>query len=522
MKNNFYKKIIGLALLGALSIGCTDDLNTEPKYELTLEQLLQQDPNAIDGMLSKMYSTFALSSVNGAGSSDIAGADPGESPFVRGLINLQDFTADGMKNRWGDGGLDPLTTTSNWSANNKFFKYMYDRIYYTVPQTTNLILILKNRVEVSNEDQYISELRFLRALSYYYLIDLFGKGPLVNDDTFGSSAPLPESNRQQLFDFVEAELLDIENKIAPSNTYGRANAATVQMLLAKIYLNAEVYTGTARYAEAATYASKVIAGGYQLETNFRKNFATDNNTSKEIIFPLIADAVNSQSFGNTTYIIQGSIGAQTMNPANYGAVNPPDGAWSGHRATKAWYGLFGNSAADLAASTDVRAKLFWTTGHNWEMNDYKEWTDGYPSVKFTNLSSTGTGTPSVFVSTDFPLFRLADALLIYSECAARNASGASMAQGLTYFNQVRTRSGASAFPSYTLQNVLDERGREFGLEGVRRQDLIRFGKFTGGSYLWPWKGGVKDGTSISDNYKVFPIPTTALQANPNLTPNPGY
>ena len=184
--------------------------------------------------------------------------------------------------------------------------------------------------------------------------------------------------------------------------------------------------------------------------------------------------------------------------------------------------MFGNSAAELASSTDVRAKLFWTTGHSWEMNDYKTWTDGYPSIKFTNVSSTGDGTPAVFVSTVFPLFRLADALLIYSECAARNASGASMAQGLTYFNQVRTRSGASAFPSYTLQNVLDERGREFGLEGVRRQDLIRFGKFTGGSYLWPWKGGVKDGTSISDNYKVFPIPTTALQANPNLTPNPGY
>lgn len=508
-----------LAAAGLFFASCTSDLETEPKFELTLEQLLIRDPNAIEGLLSRMYSTFALSSVSGPGDSDIVGANAGESPFIRGLVNLNDFTADGMKNRWGDNGLDQLTTTTGWNSNNKFFKYVYDRIYYTIPQTTNLILILKNKVNVPNEDQYISELRFLRALSYYYLIDFFGKGPLVDDETFGVSAPLPEASRAELFNFVEAELKDIESKIASSNTYGRANQAVVEMLLAKLYLNAEIYTGTARYADAATYASKVIASGnYQLESNFIKNFRADNNTSKEIIFPLIADAVSSQSFGNTTYIVNGSLNSTTMNLATYGATE----GWGGHRATKAWYGLFGSNATELEASPDTRAKLFWTTGHNYEMVDYKEWTDGYPSIKFTNKNTDGTGNSTAFSSTDFPLFRLADTYLIYAECALRGASTATIPQALTYVNLIRTRANATALPSLSLQAILDERGRELGLEGVRRQDLIRYGRFTGGTYLWPWKGGVVNGTSISSNYNVFPIPVSALQANPNLTQNPGY
>jgi hypothetical protein len=508
-----------LAIAGLFFASCTSDLETEPKYELTLEELLVRDPNAVEGLLSRMYSTFALSSVSGPGDSDISGANAGESPFIRGLVNLNDFTADGMKNRWGDNGLDQLTTTTGWNSNNKFFKYVYDRIYYTIPQTTNLIIILKNKVDVPNEDQYISELRFLRALSYYYLVDFFGKGSLVNDETYGSATPLPQSSRIELFNFVESELKDIESKIAPSNSYGRANQAVVQMLLAKLYLNAEVYTGTARYTDAATYASKVISSGnYQLETNFSKNFRADNNTSKEIIFPLIADAISSQSYGNTSYIVNGSLNSTTMNLATYGAAE----GWGGHRATKAWYGLFASNAAGLSSTSDVRAKLFWLTGHNFEMTDYKEWTDGYPSIKFSNRNTDGSGNVTAFSSTDFPLFRLADTYLIYAECALRGASTATVAQGLTYVNQIRSRANATPLTSITLQNILDERGRELGLEGVRRQDLIRYNLFTGGTYLWPWKGGVAGGTSISANYNVFPVPASALQANPNLTQNTGY
>ena len=505
---------ISIFLLAGIS-ACTDDLNTEPKVQLTLEQLLQQDPNAIEGIMSKLYGSFALSGPKGPGSSDISD-DPGESPFLRGIINLQDFTADGMKNRWGDDGLDQLTTTSNWDENNKFFRYLYNRAYYTIPQCNNLINILGS-VDVANEEQVLSEIRFLRSLSYYYLIDCFGKGVLATENNFGETNPLPEASRLELFNYVESELLAIENTLPNTNSYGRANKSVARMLLAKLYLNAEVYTGTQRYTEALTYTKKVIdEGGYTLAPSFVSMFSGDNNTSTEVIYPLIADPLVSQSFGNTTYIVNGSLNSATMTLSSYGATE----GWGGHRATKAWYGLFGS----LGTSTDDRAQLFWTAGHTYEMTDYKEWTNGYPSIKFRNSNFIGGTTPTSFSGTDFPLFRLADAYLMYAECVVRGATGGSISQAVDYVNAVRERSNASIITAgdLTLNFLIDERGRELNLEGHRRSDLIRFGMFTGGSYLWPWKGNALNGTSIPSTYKLFPIPVQALQANPNLTQNPGY
>lgn len=506
-----------ILLLGAFS--CTNELDTTPKVELSLEQLLQQDPNAITGILSKLYGSFALSGPNGPGSSDISD-DAGESPFLRGIINLQEFTADGMKNRWGDDGLDQLTTTSNWSPNNKFFRYLYNRVYYTVPQCNNLLAVLSS-VNVPNKEAVIGEVRFLRCLAYYYQIDCFGKGVLVTEDDLGSTSPLPESSRLQLFNFVESELLAVEASLPATNEYGRANKAAGRMLLAKLYLNAEVYTGTPRYDDALTYIKKVVdEGGYSLDPNFLHVFSGDNNTSSEIIYPLIADPLVSQSYGNTTYIVNGSLNSATMTLSDYGAT----AGWGGHRATKAWYGLFANSASGLAASSDERAQLFWTGGHTYEMTDYKEWTNGFPSIKFRNNDYGQASTPTAFSGTDFPLFRLADAYLIYAECVVRGAAGGSTSQALDYVNQIRTRAGAAtvAAGDLTLDFILDERGRELMFEGHRRTDLIRFGKFTGGSYLWPWKGNSLNGTAIPDTYKLFPIPQRAMEGNPNLTQNPGY
>ena len=502
-------------LFVALATSCSNELDTKPLVEQSLDNLLQQDPNAAKGLVSKMYGTFALTGSNGPGSSDITANDAGETGFLRGIVNLQDFTADDMKNRWGDDGLDQLTTTSNWTQNNKFFRYLYDRVYYTVPQTTNLILALQN-TSVPGKAQYIAELRFLRALAYYYMIDCFGKGVLVTTENFGSTDLLPEASRTEMFNYVESELLAIENDLPVTNEYGRANKSVARMLLAKLYMNAGVYTGTERYTDALTYVTKVITeGGYSLAPNFVQNFSGDNYTSPEIIFPLIADAVSSQSYGNTTYLVNGSLNSETMPLGSFGATE----GWGGHRATKAWYGLFG----DLSTSTDDRADLFWTAGHSYEMTNYKTWTDGYPSIKFRNSNFSGPTTPTSFSSTDFPLFRLADAYLMYAECVVRGGGG-SLSQAVDYVNAVRTRSHASTITSadLVLDFILDERGRELNFEGHRRTDLIRFGKFTGGSYLWPWKGNSIDGTSIPDTYKLFPIPLTALDSNPNLTQNPGF
>ena len=517
--------LIGISLFLLCFSSCTDDLNTEPKVEKTLEQLLRENPNAIKGLVSKMYGAFALSGPNGPASSDISD-DAGESPFLRGIINLQDFTADGVKNRWGDNGLDQLTTTSGWTSSNKFFRYLYNRIYYTVPQCNNIIAVL-NSVTVPDGPKYQAELRFLRCLAYYYMIDCFGKGVIVTEADLGSAIPKAQSSRIEMFNYVESELLDVEGIIPATNGYGQANKSVVRMLLAKLYLNAAVYTGTPRYNDALNYVNKVIGGGYTLAPNFQSLFQADNNISaarNEIIYPLIADAVVSQSYGNTTYLVNGCLSSDTMTLSTYGAT----AGWAGHRATKAWYGLFGSNAAALASSPDDRSKIFFTSGHSFEMTDYKTWINGYPVTKFRNSNSTGPGITTEFSGTDFPLFRLADAYLMFTECVVRGANfpgvTATNAQALTYLNAVRTRSNAipATNSDLNLNYILDERARELNLEGHRRTDLIRFGKFTGSSYLWPWKGNSVNGTSISNEYNLFPIPLTATQSNPNLTQNPGY
>ena len=518
MKKKF--RNLGVVIFMLTFWSCSNELDQKPLVGDTLENLLHNDPNAAKGLVSKMYGTFALTGSNGPGSSDISGPDAGETGFLRGIINLQDFSADDMKNRWGDDGLDQLTTSSNWTPNNKFFRYLFDRVYYTVPQTTNLIIAL-NASSVPDKDLYVSELRFLRSLAYFYMIDCFGKGVLVTTENYGSSSPLPEASRVALFNYVESELLAVESSLPQTNEYGRANKSVARMLLARLYLNAEVYTGTAHYNDALTYTNKVITeGGYSLAPNFVQNFSGDNNTSPEIIFPLIADAITSQSYGNTTYLVNGCLNSDTMSLSDYGATE----GWGGHRATKAWYGLFGASASDLTNSSDDRAHLFWTTGHTYEMTNYKTWTNGFACIKFRNTNYFGSSIPTNFSNTDFPLFRLADAYLIYAECVLRGATGGSVSQALAYVNAIRTRSHASSIAAtdLTLDYILDERARELNFEGYRRSDLIRFGKFTGGTYLWPWKGNTLNGTSIPATYNLFPIPLTSLDSNPNLTQNPGY
>ncbi len=520
MKKRFLILLLCVSALGINS--CTDELNTEPIVELTLDELLASDPNAVEGLVSRLYASFALTGPSGPTSSDIVSPDAGEGAFLRAIINLQDFTADAMKNRWGDDGLDQLTTTSSWDRNNKFFRLFYDRAYYTIPQCNNFLQALEV-VDVPGEENIVAETRFLRALAYYNLIDVFGKGVLATEQNFGQSEPLPEATRQQLFDYVELELLTIEPIISTtSSSYGHANRYVVDMLLAKLYMNAEVYTGVPHWDQAAVYVNKIInEGGYSLDPNFVRVFSADNNGSPEIIFPLLAESLTSQSYGNTSYIVNGNLSADTMPLAQFGAAE----GWTGHRATSAWYGLFGSSAEDLAASNDVRASLFWTEGHNYEMADYKEWTDGFPSIKFRNTSSDGSGNPVSFTSTDFPFYRLADVYLMYAELAVvRNAANTNPGDALIYVNAVRDRSNADLISMGDLTEgfIIDERGRELNLEGHRRSDLIRFSRFTGGSYNWPWKGGTPAGSSIPNTYKLFPIPATAIQANPNLTQNPGY
>ncbi len=518
-----FKKItiifLSLIILGNFS--CTDDLNTQPKIEQSLDNLLASDPDGAQGILARLYGGLVLhgTGVPGSGDqqSDIAGDDPGETVFFRSMWNMQELTTDIVKNRWGDGGLDPLTTASGWVPTNKFFGYMYNRSYFNIAQMNNFILDVQ-KAGIADSDLFIAETRFLRALSYYYLMDLFGGVVLVTEADGVTGVLKAKESRETIFQFVESELLDIEETIPASNVYGRANKAAVHMLLTKLYLNAEVYTGMAQYDKALLYSEKVINESvFTLDDDYQSIFQGDNFSSPEIIFPLIGDRNSVQSFGNATYLINGSGGDSTMPINDFGNQD----GWFGHRTTPALYSLFG----DLETTEDNRA-IFWTKGHNYEMTDYKIWEDGYPTTKFQNAYSDGSGTITAFADTDIPLFRLSDAYLMYAEAFLRGGGGSSDL-ALSYINALRERAygsdnGNISAEDLTLEFIIDERARELYYEGHRRQDLIRFNLFTGGTYLWPWKGGVPEGTAIPDHYNLFPFPLEALQANPLLKQNPGY
>ena len=413
--------------------------------------------------------------------------------------------------------MDPLTTASGWVPTNKFFGYIYNRSYFNIAQINNFIIDVQ-KANVAQINLLVAEARFLRALHYYYLMDFFGGVVLVTEKDGVTGVLRKKEPRGAIYEFIESELLAIEKTIPTSNEYGRANKAAVQMLLAKIYLNAEVYTGKSQYVQALAYSEKVIKeSSFTLDDDYQSIFQGDNFTSTEIIFPLIGDRARVQSFGNSSYLTNASFGDTTMPIRDFGNTE----GWFGHRCTKALYGLFG----DLSTTKDSRA-IFWTAGHNFEMTDYKTWEDGYPTTKFRNSYSDGSTSESRFSDTDIPLFRLSDAYLMYAEAFLRKGGGSST-QALGYVNALRERaygntSGNITATDLTLDFIIDERARELYYEGHRRQDLIRFGRFTGNKYVWPWKGNTAGGTSIPDHYDLFPFPLEALQANPLLEQNPGY
>jgi hypothetical protein len=351
------------------------------------------------------------------------------------------------------------------------------------------------------------------------MMDLFGNSPFITDKQPIGSIPA-YATRAQLFTYVESELLSLDsaNAMVPARTnqYGRADQATVWGLLSRMYLNADVYLGAGNdhYTEAITYANKVISAGYTLHPVYQDLFLADNNLNNpEQIFSIPYDGVNTQNYGGTTFIINGAIGG-SMTPANYGV---PGGGWAGNRVTA-------NIPALFSSGTDVR-NLFYTSGQTLAIADIGTFTDGYAVTKWQNITSTGAVPPgaSTFCDTDFPLFRLGEQYLIYAEAVLRGGSGGTQAQGLTYMNALRQRANATLYTtSYALQDVLNERGMELYWECFRRSDLIRYGLFTSGTYLWPWKGGVLSGTGVASNFNIFPLPATDLNANPNLIQNPGY
>lgn len=516
-----YTVIASALLLGA----CGKNLNQSPKYGLNAEAVYSDADNYIK-VLAKLYSGMSMTGNQGpAGQADIAGIDEGFSAYVRVLWNMQELPTDEAICGWNDPGIPDLNK-SQWNADNVWVKGMYYRIFYQITLCNEFIWQSRDEklndrgfsaAQVANIVTMRNEARFLRALAYYHAMDLFGNVPFVTEeDRVGAFNP-EQIMRADLFKYIEDELKAIENDLTPASSvdYGRASRSAAHALMAKMYLNAEVYTGSPRYSDCATYCEKIInTNNFQLDDVYQDLFLADNHTSPEIIFPIVYDGLYAQTWGGTTFMICSTLGG-SMVAADYGV----NGKWAGNRATKPFIEKF-------ADSTEDSRWMFYTAGQQMDITSMSTFTQGYPNPKYKNKTKDGlngsNNATSAHVDVDFPMFRLADVFLMYAEAKYRTGDEAT---ALTYMNYIRERAYGNSNHNYTslvLNDFIDERARELNWECTRRTDLIRFDLFTSPFYVWPFKGGVDVGAGVEAKYELYPIPTSDIVLNPNLQQNPGF
>ena len=519
-KRIFQLSIASIVLGMASCIGDLDVVPIDPN--LVTDKTVYDSPEAYKQGLAKLYALFILTGQQGpAGQPDVAGVDEGFSCFTRSMWNLEELTTD--EAIWSypndaEGTISNLYFNS-WLPSDGIPTALFGRLMASMVIINEYI----RAVGDSNDPdlvRYRAEARFLRALGYYYGMNLYGNMPVVTEaDLPGAFLP-QQRTRVEIFEYVETELLDIYETLGnPKFEYGRADKAAASMLLAKLYLNAAVflaptvppqYAGRNFYNDVITELNKVIEGGYSLSPKYINNFLADNNTSPEMIFSFNNDGAKSQAYDGVWVMIRGNAG---------------NGGWGGLRTRSAFVTLFDSNPSDYRGIFAKEDK-----GQEREITEPNNSTHGYGVFKFRNLLADGSTPPNDgtgFVDTDFPLFRLADAYLMYAEAVLRGATNGSSTTALNYVNALRNRSGDDPIGDITtgelnLDFILDERGRELYWEGHRRTDLIRFGKFTGSSYIWDWKGGTPEGRSISEHLKIFPIPAADLATNPTLVQNPGY
>lgn len=522
MKKNLLN-ILGLLLVLAGGFAsCTKDLNRTATNSIDADSAYS-NAAAYKQALAKVYGAYALTSSNGPDKSDLGGIDAGTSDFLRLFWNAQELSTDEAMCVWTDVGLPDFHNLS-WTSSNVFLRGLYTRSVYGITVCNDFIKQSSadkvagrgiTGADATNIGYYRAEARFLRAYQYWVLMDLFGNPPYITENSeIGTTMP-PQIKRADLFEYVVSELKAVDSLLpAPkANEYGRADRGAAWALLARVYLNAGIYTGTNHYEDAVTYSGKVIAAGYSLMGTYKNLFLADNNLNNpEVILSINYDGNSTQNYGGTTYLVNAAVNA-SMIPSSFGV---PGGGWGGNRSTASVPGLFDTTV-------DKRGLFFGTTA---TITDVSKFEQGLKITKFRNVTTTGATPASsngTFCSIDFPVFRLAEMYLIYAEASVR--LGTNTGTAISYFNLLRQRaynSTAGNVTSLTVDNILDERGRELYWEGFRRTDLIRYGKFTTNTYLWPWKGGVAAGKSVDSHFNLYPIPASDIIANTNLKQNTGY
>ena len=529
MKNIKFNLIL-LLTVSLIFTSCENDLEVTPTglTQQTVEQFYAQ-PDAYKKGLAGVYGNLALTGTGGPESSNLGGIDAGTSQYSRVLWYMQSLSADeAVWSYENDPGVREIQKNI-WTASNPIVRGMFSRAMFQVAlvneylrQTSDGVLSGRGVTDatlLADIKTFRAEARALRALAYYHLMDLYGKAAFVTEnDAVGVTGP--QYNRQQLFDYIEAELKAVlpELKAPRSNEKNRLDQGFANMVLAKIYLNAEVYINTPKYQECLDACQAIIAGGYTLNNNYLYNFTADNDISSEMIFSIDSKGVTTQNFGATTIIINGQVGSLEANGAQFGV-----GGFGGAlRLRRELVQRFNGNQFN----SDSRKNIISGT-RSIDIPNVSDRDTGFLLAKFSNISSTGVnGLSTTFVETNYPLFRLADVYLMYAEAQMRKDNSSADATSLGYLNQLRQRANNGAtnanISTADLNYIIDERARELHWEGHRRQDLIRFGRYSGSAYNWQWKGNAVNGVPFSPNLNVFPIPQAALQSNPNLTQNTGY
>lgn len=519
---NFKKISYAAAGCLALAIGatsCVSDLDVEPKNPSNVTSLTSGEQYY--QTFVQLYSGLVIAGVND--NSDISVDDGGAGVYSRQLWNLQELCSDEafIGKNWNDAGLDELDY-STWSADNHWLYEAMSRFTYQINTCNEFLRTADKATQVANPLSaetvagMKAEARVLRALSYYHMMDLFGRGPWVTEANKVGETPVTMT-REEMFPLVVQDLLDAIPGVKPAaqQTYGRVSREAAYMLLAKLYLNAEVYTGTPMWNECAKACQEITKTINTLAPTYKYLFCGSNDKyvgNGEILWALPQDNSNLQTYGGTTYL---GIGAwnSSIPEELFHKLGSTAAGWGGPRIRP--------ELADAFGASDTRRLIYDGTFTN-DLNDIGDWGltgSGLMCIKFVYTSeddydNTQNVLYNTFSNADFPLFRLADTFLMLAECQLHGVQ----CNGKSYFDQVRARAGQPAI-ELTEYNLLQERMRELYWEGHRRSDLIRFGKYTGNSYIWSWKGGVKSGQAIDSYRALYAIPTNFTAT---LGQNPGY
>lgn len=563
MKNPLFqiRVIMAILIVAAFSQSCTK-LDEELFGEVTPANFFKSQEEFVSAL--------------GAAYTQLSGYASGD------IMSLQETSTDEMVvptrgQDWDDGGMWRRLHLHSWTYEDGYANGGWNFGFGGVNTANRLmyqfqVLVNDKQVDQAVADAYIAELKAVRGFFYWQLIDLYGNVPLVTDFATAEAAPATKT-RKEVYDYIIGDLETAVPKLSKAvdgTTYGRMNYYAGQTLLAKLYLNAGVYTGTPQWDKVITACDQVINSGlYSLESNYFVNFNVNNSGSKEFIFAIPYDEVFYQGF---------NLGCQTLHYGSQQTYNLKQQPWNGFCTLEEFYNSYNDAdlrkgdAGTLAGPSGRRGNFLagyqYTSGGVLVMDDGFEIPkpdrspipllgdpDGKP-LNFGNIGSTqhqinelgpqayrqagvrigkwefGIGADPGSMSNDVAVFRYADVLLMKAEALWRKGNTAA---ALTLVNQIRARAGLTGLTSldgklsYALEGAIvtggelfNEMGREMFAEHNRRQDLIRWGFFTDvAKWALPFYNPgdvIKSGAYT----KLFPIHKDKIAANPNLIQNTGY